>query len=96
MSERYAELASEDSTIYESQLRPLEETWKAILNEIDTHLEKRRRFLENCRKYHHKHTEVDSDLDELVQELEKIQSTRQRPLGERVEELKVGPFHIGQ
>ena len=86
----YERLSPADSSLVETEVGPLRETWNSLVDEVTELLSRRHDALDQCRDYQHKQDQVDRDLQAFAKELSAIQKDKDKPVLERLQRLKVG------
>lgn len=89
LSSRYNRLAQDSSESVQRDLLPLQESWQKIVIDLDEHIAKRRSHLEKCEAYHHKHKDINTELDEIGQEVDRVHRREDTPVAERRHQLEV-------
>ena len=89
LASRYNRLAQDSSESLQHDLLPLQESWQKIITDLNEHIAKRRSHLEKCEAYHHKHKDINAELGEIGQEVDRVHRREDTPVAERRHQLEV-------
>lgn len=85
----YERLSPNDTQLVEQELTPLREAWQSLVDKVNGLLSQRQDALDQARTYHHKHTQLDSDLAAALGELDAIKRDKECPVEEKLHRLQV-------
>ena len=88
----YTRLSPDGASVAAREVEPLVQRWKSLVAVLTEHLESRAGLLVKFRGYHEEHSQVDRGVEELLGDIQQIESDDDVPLRDRIIQLEVGAF----
>ena len=88
----YTRLSPDGASVAAREVEPLMLRWSSLVAVLTDHLESRAGLLVKFRGYHEEHSQVDRGVEELLGDIQQIESDDDIPLRDRIIQLEVGAF----